>query len=337
MSELISMPNGGLCDYSIYAPSIPSLKDVKVRGGEYVEAELERVMCGAKICGDVTSNWIEHGENRPTIVLPVNVAHANKIQQDFAECGIASEVITAKTPIEEREAIFKKIEDDILKIVISVQCLTEGVSIKKISCIINARPTKSKTTWVQGLGRALRYVEGKHSIIFDHGGTALTLGLPESISIDELDDGTRASSEKKKEQQKKDQETLPKLCKKCGALRKTGEIVCGKCGHKSVHAEDVEVNRELGLEILKGEPTKQITKEDKQKFYSELLGWQKQQQMNGKSISDGRISNIYREKFKVWPKGLDNRIKSPSSELTSFIRSRNIAYAKAMEAKKNGQ
>lgn len=333
MKELIDMEGGGLCGYSIYAPSIPSLKDVSVVRGEYAEQELERVMCGAKICGDVVENWILNGESRPTIVLPVNVAHGHKLQQEFADCGIASEVITGKTPIEEREEIFKRVEDGTLKIMISYGVLNEGISIKKISCIINARPTKSKTTWVQSLGRALRYVPGKHALIFDHGGSALTLGLPENVSIDELDDGERKDSEKKKEKERKEQESLPKVCKKCGSLREPGQMICPKCGHKSVHAEDVETNRQLGLTMIKGEKKAEPTKEDKQSFYSELLGWQKQQKMNGKNVSDGRIAHIYKDKFGVFPRGLDSRVRAPSSELTGFIRSRQIAYAKAMQNK----
>jgi DNA repair protein RadD len=57
--------------------------------------------------------------------------------------------------------------------------------------------------------------------------------------------------------------------------------------------------------------------------------------MNGKRVSDGRIAHIYKDKFKCWPKGLDHKIMSPSSELTSFIKAKNIAYAKAMEANNN--
>lgn len=335
MRYLIDLEGGGLCDYDVYAPSIPNLKDVAIRGGEYAEEELAKVMGDAKIVGDVVSNWIENGENRPTIVLPVNIAHANQIQKEFAECGIASEVITGKTPIEEREDIFKRVENDTLRIMISVGVLTEGISIKKISCIVSARPTKSKTTWIQGIGRALRYIKGKRAIIFDHGGTSLTLGTPENIDIEELDDGKRQDAEAKKEKQKKEHEALPKPCSKCGALRQPGMAQCPKCGHITKRCEDIEVNRQLGLKMIKGEAKKKATKEDKQIFYSELLGWQLAQKMNGKHISDGRIAYIYKDKFNVFPRGLRDEKRNPSLELTSFIRSRNIAYAKKMEAKNN--
>lgn len=333
MRDLIEMEGGGLCDFDLYCPSIPSLKDVTVRNGDYVEKELERLMCGAKIAADVVSNWCENAENRETIITPVNVAHAHKLQQEFADCGVVSEVIHARVPLEEREEIFNRVRNGTLKILISVACISEGFSIKTISCYVNARPSKSKSTWVQSFGRAIRYIEGKRALIFDHGGTALTLGLPESIDIDHLDDGTKAESEKKKEKAKSDQEALPKVCKKCGALRRQGEVFCSKCGYKSVYSEDVEVNRQLGLEMLKGTKKLEPTKADKQTFYSELLGWQKSQEMSGKKISDGRISHIYKEKWGVWPKGLDSKVMNPTLELTSFIRSRNIAYSKAMKQK----
>jgi len=332
MRDLIQMEGMGLCPYTIYCPSIPSLDKIKVKSGEFVESELESLMQGAQIAGDIVSNWVEHGENRITMVLPVTVAHAHKIQSDFADVGIASEVIHANTEIEEREAIFKQLENETLKIVISVGCLTEGFSIKKISCLINARPTKSKAKWIQGAGRGLRFMPGKHAIIFDHGGTALTLGLPEDIQIDELCDGKKSES-KSEAQKKKEYEALPKACKRCGKLKEPKQVVCPSCGYKSVHKEDVEVARSLGLKVFSGKEKKAATKEDKQKFYSELLGWQLAQKMNGKNVSDGRISHIYKSKFDVWPKGLDSKIMSPSAELTSFIRAKNIAYAKAMEAK----
>jgi len=333
MRSLIDMEGMALCDYSVFAPSIPSLKDIKVKGGEYVAKELEALMGDAKIAGDLVSNWVAFGENRPTMVLPVNVRHANQIQADFAAVGVSSEVISAKTPLDEREAIFDRIRNDTLKMVISCGCLTAGFSIKKISCLIQARPTKSKSDWLQGCGRVLRYLPGKRAIIFDHGGCSLTLGLPECIDIDELDDGKRQESEKKKEKEKKEIEALPKVCKQCGFVKPAGVGACPRCGHISKVCEDVETNHQLGLEMIKGEKKKEPTKEDKQKFYSELLGWQKQQQMNGKNVSDGRVSHIYKEKFGVWAKGLDDRIMSPSNELTSFIRSRNIAYSKAMKQK----
>jgi DNA repair protein RadD len=264
------------------------------------------------------------------MVLPVTVAHAHQIQSDFADAGIDSEVIHANTEIEEREAIFDRIRNDTLKIVISCGCLTEGFSIKKISCLINARPTKSKATWIQGAGRVLRFMEGKHAIIFDHGGTALTLGLPEDIEIDELCTGKKSEG-KSEEQQKKEYDALPKPCKRCGVLREPGKAVCHKCGYKTVRKEDVEVARELGLKILKGESKKEPTKDDKQKFYSELLGWQLSQEMHGKTVSKGRVAHIYKDKFGVFPRGLDEKISSPSQELTGFIQSRIIAFAKARQ------
>ena len=336
MRELINMDGMGLCDYDIYAPSVPSLKNLHTRAGNFIEEELMDLMAGAKIAGNIVSNWCTHGENRPTMVLPVNVLHANQIQADFASVGVQSEVISAKTPLEEREEIFERIRNGTLKMVISVGCLTAGFSIKQISCLIQARPTKSKEDWLQGCGRVLRYLPNKRAIIFDHGACSLTLGYPEDIDITELDDGEKKDSEKKKKEKKEERECLPTRCSKCGAIKRGGEAKCHKCGYVAKRCEDVEVNELVGLTMIKGETKKEATKEDKQKWWSELLGWQRQQSMNGKQVSKGRISNIYREKFNVYPKGLDDRLKSPSLELTSFIKSRNIAFAKAMESKNNG-
>jgi DNA repair protein RadD len=333
MRALIDMEGMGLCDYDIYAPSIPSLKDVSVRCGDFVERELERVMCGAKICGDIVSNWCEHASDRPTMIIPATVAHGNKLQAEFADVGVASEVISAKTPLDDREAIFDRIRNGTLKIVISVGCLLMGFSIKIISCLILAKPTKSKSDYIQACGRVLRFIEGKRAVIFDHSGSSLLLGLPDEIEIEELDMGDKAENSAAKEKKKKEIESLPKPCGRCGALRPAGVPQCPKCGHITKHLEDVETNRQLGLKMIKGEKKKEPTKQDKQQFYSELLGYQLANKMNGKTISDGRIAHIYKEKFKCWPRGMSDKISSPSNGLTSFIRARNIAYSKAMKAK----
>lgn len=330
MRDLIEMEGMGLCPYTIYCPTIPNLNKLKVQNGDYVEKELEKLMQGAQIAGDIVSNWVAHGENRPTMVLPVTVAHAHRIQEDFSQVGITAEVIHAKTPLDERESIFKQIQDGTLNIVISVGCLTEGFSLKKISCLINARPTKSKARWIQGVGRVLRYMPGKHALIFDHGGCALTLGLPEDIEIGELCDGKRqerVSEEKLKEET----EALPKVCKQCGMLKAAKVAKCPRCGYISTYKEDVEVARTVGLTVFKGKSKKEPTRAEKQRFYSELLGWQLSQKIHGKQVSDGRIAHIYKDKFGVWPKGLDSKMMTPSRELTSFIRSRNIAFAKSKQ------
>ena len=321
--------NKRLSAYEVYAPTVPNLKGVKIKAGDYVESDLEQVMCGAKIVGDVIQNWLEKGEDRMTMVLAINVAHANFLLIEFQKAGVSSEVITAKVPVEEREVIFQRVRDGITKVLISVDCLTIGFDIPEISCLINARPTKSLMRYIQGMGRVLRYVEGKTAIIFDHAGSSIDLGLPCDIDIDELPTETAKEA---KEREKKEAEikapSKPKICPSCNFVKNAGVHECPRCKFKPVMGEDeLETDRTRGLTKIKGKK-QDVTKESKQLFYSQLLGFQKQREMEGKKASDGYIAHLYRGRFDCWPRGLNKKAITPGAEVSGFIKSRQIAYAK---------
>ncbi len=318
--------NERLAEYEVYAPDFPDLSSVKSRkgvmGNDYVESQLSEVMGDAKVVGNVVKNWLEHGENRLTLGLCVDVAHANHLMLEFNRSGVAAEVITAKTKVEERERVFGRMRQGITRIVLSVDCLTAGFDMPEITCIINARPTKSEMRYIQGMGRGLRYYKGQTTIIFDHSGTVLDLGYPEDITIDHLktgDDGDEKEA-KKKEREKK--EKKPTLCTSCNYMKPAGEYVCSKCGFKPVAGQNVEVDESVGLKKLG--KNKVATKEDKQLFWSHLKGLQRE-----KGYSDGRIAHIYRDKFKVWPRSLSDRPVSAGMDVRNFIKSRNIAFAKS--------
>jgi len=325
--------NKRLSDYDVYAPSKPDLSKLKTvntsMGVDYKESDLEEIMCGSKLIGDVVGNWLEYGENRLTIALCVNIAHAGHLTNEFNSHGVKAELITCHVPVHEREAIFKRALDGITKVILSVDCLTEGFDMPEATCLINARPVKSKARFIQGIGRVLRYVEGKTALIFDHAAAFIDpeLGFVEYIEIDDLEsssDGLDEVSQARKEKERK--EKLPIECRKCTYLKPAGELVCAKCGHKPIAGENCEIDETRELSVIK--KTK-ATKVDKQNFYSQLLGVQAQSKFGKKPMSDGYISNLYREKFKVWPKSLNKSIVQPTPEVLSYIKSRRIAFAKS--------
>tara|TARA_R110000850_G_scaffold39415_1_gene102272 strand:- start:372 stop:917 length:546 start_codon:yes stop_codon:yes gene_type:complete len=178
------------------------------------------------------------------------------------------------------------------------------------------------------LARGLRTAEGKdRCIILDHSGSVHRLGFPDQITYDSLPnekDGMDEVEAKRKEKEKK--EKLPKECVSCKFMKDAGVLVCPKCGFRAMTGDNVEADETRELSALK--KTK-VTKVDKQQFYSELLGAQSQSRMTKKFMSDGYISNLYRQKFGVWPKSLNKSIVPPSAKTIGFIQSRRIAYAKS--------
>lgn len=334
--------NGRLSEYEVYAPAVPNLSGLKVKAGAYgndfVETDLAEVMGDAKIVGDIVQNWLERGENRLTIALCVNVLHANQVCIEFNRAGVQAEVITADTPIEERERCFARMRAGITRVITSVNALTEGLDIKEVSCVINARPTRSAARYIQGMGRGLRACKGKDKcVIFDHSGTTLMLGMPEDVQMDELNVGDDGMGKASRRIDDDKPEKVPTVCPQCSFLKPAGMYVCAKCGFKPIVGQDVEAAREIGLAKIGKAKKTVFTTQEKQFFYSELLGYQRERAAEGRPISDGWVANQYRNKFGVWPNKMERVVRPPSITTRQYIRSQFIKFAKAKEkARANG-
>lgn len=330
MKELIK--RGDLSPYEFYAPTKPDLSSVKSTrseefGSDYKEAEIAEIMSGADLVGDVVSNWLANGRDLPTICFCVTVSHANFVTMEFIRAGVNAEVITAKTPQEERQIIIHRFEQGATKILVSVGTLIAGFD-SDVRCIIYARPTKSEIRWCQAIGRGLRTAPGKDTcLIFDHSGSVHRLGYPDDIEYDELpskDDGMKEGSSQR-EQEKR--EKKPKECSSCHYMKPIGVYVCPKCGFKPLAGEDVDVDTSRNIKkISKKERT--YTQNDKQSWWSQLKYYQNQRAAQGKPISDWWAVNTYKDKFGVKPQGFHDTPQEITPEVMNFIKHKQIAWAK---------
>lgn len=308
---------GFLSRFTAYAPDVPDLSGVKVKAGEYAEAGLQDVMGDAKLIGSVVNTWMERGENRPTLCFGVNRAHAGELAAQFEAQGIATAYVDAHTDRIEREVINQRFRAGEVRVICSVRTMTTGVDLP-VSCIIDAAPTKSEMLHVQKIGRGLRVNPGTEDcIILDHAGNSLRLGLVTDIHHDTLDRAQRGE----KQERKPAAEKLPKPCTKCETLH-TGKT-CPACGHerKAVPGFDVQDG-----ELVEITPKKAAaTMAQKQLFWSMAL-WLDRERKKGGRLAKG----LYKGKFGVWPRGLDDTLTAPDAAFMSYEKSRRIAYAKKM-------
>ncbi|EFB9430863.1 DEAD/DEAH box helicase [Escherichia coli] len=330
IGELIQ--RGDLSKYEFYAPTKPDLKGVKTTssleyGRDYNETQLAEIMCGSTLVGDIVQNWLENGRDLPTIAFCVNVAHANYLTIQFNLAGVNAEVMTADTPVDERQTIIHRFETGATKIIVSVGVLVAGFD-SDVRCIIYARPTKSEIRWLQALGRGLRTAPGKEScLIFDHSGTVHRLGYPDSIEYDELpgkSDGMEESARRAVEERA---EKLPHECPQCHYMKPAGVYVCPKCGHKPLQGEDVDTDTSRKLNKL-GKNQHQSTKAEKQSWWSQIKFYQRQRASLGRPVSDGWCAHTFREKFGEWPDGLSNFPMEITPEVNNYIRHKLIRFAK---------
>jgi DNA repair protein RadD len=219
---------GFLAPFTVFAPSNPDLSSVATVAGDFDERQLAQAMDVPSITGDLVAEWFKRGEDRQTLAFCVDRKHAAHVHERFEEVGVAAEYMDGLTPREDREATFTRFRSGATRVICNVGVLVAGVDLPMASCLIDARPTKSRIRYVQVVGRGLRTAEGKDKlVVLDHAGNTLRLGLVTDIHQTRLDDGDESAAARKQREQS---EPRPKLCTACKAVLSRAEKVCFWCG-----------------------------------------------------------------------------------------------------------
>ena len=85
----------------------------------------------------------------------------NYITDTYHYEPIESYTVSGKIPTSKRNVIVQEFARSPKSLITNARCLTEGVDVPNIDCIVFSDPRKSKVDIVQALGRALRKKEGK--------------------------------------------------------------------------------------------------------------------------------------------------------------------------------
>lgn len=315
IAELIEA--GVLSRFVAYAPDVPNLTGVKVRQGEFDEAALEALMGEAKLLGSVVQTWLEKGENRPTLCFCVNRAHAAQVRAEFERAGVASAYVDGNTDTVERDVINRQFRAGEYAVICSVRTMTTGVDLP-VSCVIDAAPTRSEMLHCQKIGRGMRVKPGTEDlVILDHAGNSLRLGLVTDIYHGELD----RTAPGDKQASKPTAEKLPKPCPKCETLHTAK--ACPECGHERAPPQ---MDAAEGHLVEVDGKKRVYTKAEKQAWFSGLLTIQR-----AKGRSKGWTANTYRDRFSVWPKGLDEVAGPPTPDMWNYVKAKDIRFAKRRE------
>lgn len=168
-----------LAPYEYYAPSTVDTEKLKVVRGDYVTAELEKLMMERAIYGNVIDSYCRLASGERTIAYCVSVNHARETAEAFRLHGIRSEVLSADTPPVKRKQILGDFRNGKITVLCNVGIISEGVSINEVSCCILLRPTESVALGIQQMMRCMRYLPGKTARIVDMVGNYTRIGLPD--------------------------------------------------------------------------------------------------------------------------------------------------------------
>lgn len=317
-----------LCPVKVFiAKEIDMTGAQKNSFGEWKDSEVSER--GIKIVGDVVEEWRKKtmeifGRPRKTIVFCAGVDHGRALVEQFKKSGYNFISLSYKEDDEfKRQVIeeFSKPETDIHGL-IATDILTRGFDVPDVAIGVSARPfSKSLSSHIQQLGRVMRTHPSKEFALWlDHSGNYLRFRDDwddvYSKGVSELPEG---GSEKAKREPPEKVKRESK-CPSCGVLWTFTGDTCESCGKVRVKLNLVySMNGEM--EELQASNKK--LRIDNQAFYSQLLWYARV-----KGYKEGFAAVKYKEKFDVWPRGLEKKAEPVTPETLNWIKSRAIAYAK---------
>ena len=323
--ELIKQ--GHLVPTVYYAPAEPNLKGIKTVAGDYAKNQLAKRMNRDDLVGDIVTNWHKYGERRKTLVFCVDVAHSVHVKDEFLKSDVRAEHVDGSTLKDERDAILARLASGETEVVCNCMVLTEGFDLPAIGCIVLARPTKQIGLFRQMAGRGLRPAPDKQNLILlDHSGAVFRHGLLEDRIEWTLDTDERATNPSHETRDRKEVSRLVE-CSQCGALR-TGGKACDHCGFMPKPRPDAIIFRDGDLARIdrNGNSIETLDPNERARWHGMLVHYAKQ-----RDYKPGWAGFKYKEKFGCWPPTRNSEPIEPNIEVLSWIRSRQIAYAKRQQ------
>jgi DNA repair protein RadD len=313
----------------VYAPTEPDLDGVDTRVGDYVETQLADRMDKPNLIGDIVSHWHRHGGRRKTVCFAVNVAHSLHIRDEFIKSGVRAAHVDGSLPKAERDAILGRLATGEIDLVTNCMVLTEGWDLPEVSCCILARPTKKMGLYRQMVGRVLRPAPGKNNaIVLDHSGAVFRHGFIEDSVQWTLDPDERSYSPKHSARLRSGYSSRLIECSQCGSIRVAGEA-CRHCGFlpqrppQAISFKDGDlalVDRKTRAALPVRDPHERMRWHAMLSYIAAERGYRA-----------GWVAHKFKEKFGSWPAVRAIEPREPSAEVLSWVRSRNIAWAKARD------
>ncbi len=297
------------------------LSDLKVKGGEYTDDSLYNHFNKRKMYTGVVDEWVKRCGGEKTIVFNVNIEHAEQMHQDFLSRGIQSEVVTSKTPKEERRRILAAFKAGLVPVLNNCGILTTGYDEPTIRWVIVNRATKSLPLWLQMCGRGSRTCEGKSYFgVLDFGMNHDEHGLweePRDWSLDV--------------KKKKDKEKAPptKDCPQCEAMLPASVMKCKHCGYEFERKETemltgkmVEIKSKLP-DYLVGIKTEELTAQQlwdlqQSKRFSHKYVWSLVRQHDDDFLKEFATIAGYKWSWRQEQKRLRNQEQEQNKKVVNF-------------------
>lgn len=174
-----------LSEFKLFAPSVPDLSAVRTMAGDYNKNQIDLIMKGRAVVGDILRHWQRLAADRLTVGFAPSIAASRLYVEAFQAAGIRAAHLDGETPKDERKAVARAFARREIDVLWNVDLFGEGYDLAAhadmdvtIEAAILARPTQSVTICRQQYGRVLR-PKDRPAILLDHAGNFLRHGLPD--------------------------------------------------------------------------------------------------------------------------------------------------------------
>jgi DNA repair protein RadD len=256
---------GFLSPARIYAPPVVAdLSGIRRRAGDYANDQAAAAMDRPTVTGDAIAHYQRLAEGQQAIAFCCNVAHAVSVCDAFKTAGIGAALLLGDTP--DRDQVVVQYAAGAVRVLVTVDVVSEGFDVPAASCAILLRPTQSLGLYLQQVGRVLRPAPGKDAaVILDHVGNVTRHGFPDDPREWSLSEGivrggrgTPAPS--------------VRTCPECFAAFKPAPI-CPMCGAQCVPIKSRKIQQLAGelRELRRDEIRHQRHQQGKARTLPELI------------------------------------------------------------------
>lgn len=158
------------------------LTSVRINGIKYNSQDLESKLFVPERNKIIADTYVNFVNGKKAVIFCASINHATEIAKLLLERGVNAESVSGRDKPKVRNKVLNDYENGNINVLCACDLLNEGWDSPKTEVLFMARPTMSKTVYMQQLGRGTRKCKGKKDLlVFDFVDNANMFNQPYSL------------------------------------------------------------------------------------------------------------------------------------------------------------
>jgi superfamily II DNA or RNA helicase len=141
------------------------LTNVRFNGIKYNFLDLESKMYIPERNNLIVDTYLNYVKDKKSVIFCVSVKHGEEIAKLLRDKSIEAQSVSGSTNAKKRKEILNEYENGKINVLCACDLLNEGWDSPRTEVLFMARPTMSKTIYMQQLGRGMRKSDGKEYLM----------------------------------------------------------------------------------------------------------------------------------------------------------------------------